>query len=58
MSASTSSLIDKIAELDKRIQEARATGAPIEELVSSRQVLVKELTEANATLQEKGLLKG
>jgi hypothetical protein len=58
MSASTSTLIDKISQLDEKIREEQAAGRPIASLQVDRLDLIKQLNEANAALQGKDLLKG
>lgn len=58
MPASTSSLMERIDRLNAAIQDALAVGKPTVELESERLVLVRELNEANAALNSKGLIKG
>lgn len=58
MSANTSTLIEKIAQIERQIQEARNSGTSTAALEVAKLALVKELNEANAALTGKELLKG
>ena len=58
LSSTTSTLMEKIAEVENAIRKARELGTDVKTLEEQRQGLVKQLTEANNDLERGELLKG
>lgn len=59
MSAYTSELIEKIANLTKEIRELSESGLPTEELCKEKTALLEKLNHANLALTEtRSVLKG